>query len=109
MRNTYTVVTLEINAAAYDEIAQKLRAADYGHCFNSEGEIDMTGIAVVRGPEPTPFVSTKVHICDKCDSCADHCICRRAGSFNGFMGTCCVAHVDKSQSKVPQNSTEAKT
>jgi hypothetical protein len=72
MRNTYTVVTLEISAAAYDEIAQKLRAADYGHCFNSKGEIDMTGIAVVRGAGP-------------------------------------VAHVDKSQPDVLQNSTEAKT
>jgi hypothetical protein len=48
MRNTHTYVTLEISASAYDEIAAKLRAANYGHCFNSKGEIDMTGIAVVK-------------------------------------------------------------
>jgi hypothetical protein len=51
-RHTHTYVTLEISASAYDEIATALRAADYGHCFNSEGEIDMAGIAVTRGADP---------------------------------------------------------
>ena len=53
MRHTHTYVTLEISAVGYDEIARKLRDADYQHCFNSNGDIDMTGIAVTRGPEPT--------------------------------------------------------
>jgi hypothetical protein len=50
-RHTHTYVTLEISAAGYDEIAKKLRDADYGHCFNAAGEIDMSGIAVIRAPE----------------------------------------------------------
>lgn len=55
MRNTqtHTYVTLEISASGYDEIARKLRAADYGHCFNSAGEINMSGIALVRESEST--------------------------------------------------------
>lgn len=52
MRHTHTYVTLDVSAAAYDEIAGKLRAADYGHCFNSSGEMDMSGIALVRGTDP---------------------------------------------------------
>lgn len=58
MRHTHTYVTLEISAIGYDEIARKLRDADYGHCFNSSGEIDMTGIAVTRARESTPPVQT---------------------------------------------------
>jgi hypothetical protein len=54
MRNTHTYVTLEISAAGYDEIAKKLRDAEYHHCFNAPGEIDMLGIAVVRGAESGP-------------------------------------------------------
>lgn len=48
IRSTYTYVTMELSAAAYDEIAQKMREADYGHAFNEDGEIDMHGIAVIK-------------------------------------------------------------
>jgi hypothetical protein len=49
LRTTYTYVELEISPQAYDEIADKLRAADYGHCFGEDGTIDMHGLALVRG------------------------------------------------------------
>jgi hypothetical protein len=45
---TYTVATLEVSAAAFDEIAAKLRAAGYDHCFDEAGLVDMTHIALVR-------------------------------------------------------------
>lgn len=48
---THTYALLEVSNAAYEEIAAKLRAADYHHAFN-EGAIDMHGIALVRA-EPT--------------------------------------------------------
>lgn len=54
VKQTHTYVTLEISAVGYDEIAKKLRAADYGHCFNSVGEIDMSGIALVK-EQPSGF------------------------------------------------------
>lgn len=41
-----TLVRLPISQAAFAEIAAKLRAADYGHCFLTTGEIAMDGIAV---------------------------------------------------------------
>lgn len=56
MSGTYTVVQLNVSAAAYDEIAAKLREVGYDHCFSTyvkgyreDGEmIDMTGIAIVK-------------------------------------------------------------
>jgi hypothetical protein len=60
--HTHTYVTLEISAAAYDEIAMKLRAASYGQCFNSTGEIDMTGIAVTRGPKQMTVESSNCYV-----------------------------------------------
>jgi hypothetical protein len=47
LRTTYTYAELEVSAAAYDEIAGKLRAADYGHAFH-DGTIDMHGIGLTR-------------------------------------------------------------
>jgi hypothetical protein len=47
LRQTHTVVTLEIHDAAYQDIAKKLRDAGYDHAFSDDGQIDMTGIAVV--------------------------------------------------------------
>lgn len=44
---THTYVRLPLSRAAYDEIAAKLRAADYDHAFGGDGEIDMHGLAVV--------------------------------------------------------------
>jgi hypothetical protein len=51
LRTTYTYVELEVSAAAYDEIAGKLRAADYDHAFN-DGTIDMHGIGLTRAADP---------------------------------------------------------
>jgi hypothetical protein len=50
--NTHTFVTLGLSDVAYGEIAQKLRAAGYDHCFtNEDGAIDMHGIGVIREKE----------------------------------------------------------
>ncbi len=49
-----TFVRLPISQAAFAEIAAKLRAADYGHCFLTTGEIAMDGIAVE--PDPNAFM-----------------------------------------------------
>lgn len=52
-RATHTYAALEVSAAAYDEIAAKLRAADYDHAIDDEeGAIDMSGIALVRAEPP---------------------------------------------------------
>lgn len=45
---THTYALLRVSAVAYDEVAAKLRAADYDHCFGRDGEIDMQGLALVR-------------------------------------------------------------
>lgn len=46
IRTAYTFVELEISRAAWQEIADKLRAAGYDHCFEGE-TIDMHGIAII--------------------------------------------------------------
>lgn len=58
LRQTHTYAELELSAAAYDEIAAKLMAAGYQHCFPvgyehnpGDGAIDMHGLAVTRAPE----------------------------------------------------------
>lgn len=48
---TYTVATLEVSASAYNEIADKLRAAGYDQCFDEAGMIDMTHIGLVKAAE----------------------------------------------------------
>jgi hypothetical protein len=48
VRSTYTFVELELSPGAYDEIAHKLKAAAYDHCFGERGAIDMHGLAVTR-------------------------------------------------------------
>lgn len=53
LRTTHTVSTLEVSPAAYDEIAAKLRAADYAHVFEDDSPgamMDMTGIGITRVP-----------------------------------------------------------
>ena len=45
---TYTIATLTVSKAAYDEIAVLLRAAGYDHVFMSDGTIDMSGIGLQR-------------------------------------------------------------
>lgn len=48
---THTYAALEVTPAVYDEIAQKLRDADYHHAFDEQtGAIDMHGIGLVRAP-----------------------------------------------------------
>jgi hypothetical protein len=52
MRVTHTYAVLEISAAAYKEIRDKLKAAGYTDQFHKEGDaelIDMHGIAVQAG------------------------------------------------------------
>jgi hypothetical protein len=49
LRTTHTFALLELSPAAYDEIAGKLREADYHHAFvDDEGTIDMHGIGIVK-------------------------------------------------------------
>ena len=48
MRATYTYAELEVDDAVYDEIASKLHAAGYDHCFMPDGAIDMHGIGLIR-------------------------------------------------------------
>lgn len=43
---TYTIATLEVSAAAYQEISAKLRAAGYDHAIGTSGVIDMNGIGL---------------------------------------------------------------
>jgi hypothetical protein len=46
--STHTIATLEVSGPVYDEIAAKLRKADYFHVFLDDGTIDMSGIGLVR-------------------------------------------------------------
>lgn len=49
MTRTYT--TLDVSPATFQELASKLRAAGYGHAFDSEtGEIDMSSINLFQAP-----------------------------------------------------------
>lgn len=56
IRQTHTYAELEVSAAAYDEIAAKLKAAGYDHAFmsgedvNGHATIDMHGIGITRMP-----------------------------------------------------------
>ena len=52
---TYTYVEMELSRAAYDEIAGKMREAEYHQAFHDAGRIDMHGIAVV------PHASDEAH------------------------------------------------
>lgn len=49
--HTYTYVTLEVSESTYNEISDKLRAAQYDHCFDGE-TIDMHGIALELEEKP---------------------------------------------------------
>ena len=53
-RVTESIATLTVSPACYDEIATKLRNADYFHVFRDDGVIDMSGLGLVRlSPEMT--------------------------------------------------------
>jgi hypothetical protein len=60
-RTTHTYALLEVSAAAYDEVASKLRACGYGSSINDEGEIDMHGIALVRSQPETSMDTAKAN------------------------------------------------
>jgi hypothetical protein len=55
LRRTHTYAEMEISPAAFDEIAEKLKDAGYGHAFiREEGcwpTLDMHGIGLVRGAD----------------------------------------------------------
>lgn len=56
MRSTHTVAELQVSGATYDEIAKKLRDAEYDHVFgmgNDAGLIDMSGIGLTRIDDPS--------------------------------------------------------
>lgn len=55
IRQTHTYAELELSPAAYDEIAQKLRAAGYDHAFMEDGAIDMHGIGVTKADVQPPI------------------------------------------------------
>ena len=67
MPTTHTFVTMEISAAAYDEIASKLLEAEYNHAFldgaaaDGGTAIDMHGIALVRAKEADVVESVLPH------------------------------------------------
>lgn len=51
-RQTHTFATLEVSAAVFDEVMEKLQAAGYDHAFIDQGDgllIDMNGIALKKG------------------------------------------------------------
>lgn len=47
-QQTRSIAQLVISAHAYDEIATKLRNADYHHVFLPDGTIDMNGLGLIR-------------------------------------------------------------
>lgn len=48
MRSTHTYAELPVSAAVYDEIAQKLRDAQYHHVFMEGGAMNMHGIGLTK-------------------------------------------------------------
>ena len=52
-RSTTSIATLTVSPACYDEIAAKLRKADYFHALRADGVIDMHGLGLVRLPSET--------------------------------------------------------
>lgn len=60
IRSTHTYVEMEVSATAYDEIADKLRAAEYDHAFH-DGTIDMHGIGLIKAPETALPLDASIH------------------------------------------------
>ena len=83
LRSTYTYVELEVSAAAYDEIAGKLRAAGYDHAFHDH-TIDMHGIGLTKAKEFQRF---------HCLSC-------------GFTGEITYAEIAKHRQRCATGTTE---
>lgn len=56
-RHTHTTAGLAVSAETFDEIATKLRAADYHHALHRNSDtIDMSGISLVREPSREPRI-----------------------------------------------------
>lgn len=53
IRQTHTYVTMEVTQSTWNEIATKMRDAEYDQAFMENDEIDMHGIAVVPSSEPS--------------------------------------------------------
>lgn len=83
IRQTHTYAELEVSAAAYDEIAGKLRAAGYDHAFH-DGTIDMHGIGLTRAGDFQQF---------RCRSC-------------GFTGEITTAEIAKHRARCAAGTTE---
>jgi hypothetical protein len=66
IRQTHTVVELEISAKAYDEIARKLRTTECFHCFGSDGSIDMTGIAIIKPAASRKEIAANIDVLNRC-------------------------------------------
>lgn len=45
---SYTVATMEVSKACFDEIKQKLLEAGYDHAISEDGMLDMTHIGLVE-------------------------------------------------------------
>lgn len=59
---THTYATLPVTRDTYNEVADKLREAEYGHAFINEGEgevIDMHGIALQAQPAPAATLAER--------------------------------------------------
>jgi hypothetical protein len=54
MKTTHTYALLEISAPAFNEIAQKLKAAGYNQAFTGKAELDMHGIGIAPDPNIKP-------------------------------------------------------
>jgi len=69
LTTTHTYAELEISGAAYDEIYNKLRDADYQHAFMENGVIDMHGIGIAREQKRVTVanVSTRAEIVGDAD------------------------------------------
>lgn len=95
MRSTHTVAMLELSPQAYEEIAQKLRDAEYDHAF-VEDFIDMTGIGVSKAPpQPTPEPNWywRAANCSECGptvraamDCTDFFVVDEIGSMRSATG-----------------------
>lgn len=52
---THTLALMDVSASTFAEIEQKLKDAGYDHAVLDDGNLDMTGIALVRlSPVPMP-------------------------------------------------------
>lgn len=105
---TYTFVTLEVSAAAYDEIRAKLLEAKYNHTIlpeRHEGHelIDMHGIALLKEKRTTDIPEHAVvdNHCPECNEFESECLCEEAdGPINPR---------DKSRTTRAQRRTQADT